>query len=234
MKNAEKKDILTRAVSTGVLTNSVFLFCVSLNFCIFAEKEKTQKNKHPCVKNWSKLVLNTGPSMLRNIIGPAFNTRIGSFFFLFCFWKILFFLQGERDFRKQKTKKTKNLDQFLTLDKAKIGPVFSSTANISLSLSISLSVSLSLFLRPVSLPLWERERAPERIGPGGRCTTENVQRFSWALKMEPLRQFCSDSSFKKVLCWSDGSAYCDQRPGSTLPSLTLIWMHVCICACTYT
>ena len=33
-----KKDILTRAVSTGVLTNSVFfLFCVSLNFACFAE-----------------------------------------------------------------------------------------------------------------------------------------------------------------------------------------------------
>ena len=40
MKNAEKKTgILTRAVSTGVLTNSVFLFFfgVSLNFACFAE-----------------------------------------------------------------------------------------------------------------------------------------------------------------------------------------------------
>ena len=38
MKNAQTKDILTRAVSTGVLTNSVFfLFCVSLNFAFFAE-----------------------------------------------------------------------------------------------------------------------------------------------------------------------------------------------------
>ena len=36
IKNAEKKDILTRAVSTGVLTNSA-LFCVSLNFAFFAE-----------------------------------------------------------------------------------------------------------------------------------------------------------------------------------------------------
>ena len=33
MKNAQKKDNLTRAVSTGVFTNRVFfLFCVSLNF----------------------------------------------------------------------------------------------------------------------------------------------------------------------------------------------------------
>ena len=39
MKNAEKKtDILTRTVSTGVFTNSVFfLFCVSFNFAFFAE-----------------------------------------------------------------------------------------------------------------------------------------------------------------------------------------------------
>ena len=38
MKNAEKTDILTRAVSTIVFTNSVFfLFCVSLNFAFLAE-----------------------------------------------------------------------------------------------------------------------------------------------------------------------------------------------------
>ena len=38
MKNAERKDTLTRAVSTIVFTNSVsFLFCVSLNFAFLAE-----------------------------------------------------------------------------------------------------------------------------------------------------------------------------------------------------
>ena len=57
MKNAEKKDTGTRAVSTGVLTNSVF-FCVSLNFAFFAEntikrgfsktKEKHKKQKSLC------------------------------------------------------------------------------------------------------------------------------------------------------------------------------------------
>ena len=72
--------------------------------------------------------------MLRNKIGPVFNARNGSLFFGFFFvffWKILFFLQGEWDFKKQKKNKTKkigpvfntgektaknNLDQFLTLD----------------------------------------------------------------------------------------------------------------------
>ena len=39
MKNAEKKDTLTRAVSTIVFTNSVcfFFLCVSVNFAFFAE-----------------------------------------------------------------------------------------------------------------------------------------------------------------------------------------------------
>ena len=47
--------------------------------------------------------------MLRNIIGPLFNFKNCVFllFFLACFSKILFFLQGERDFWKQKNKKKK-------------------------------------------------------------------------------------------------------------------------------
>ena len=53
IKNAEKKtDILTRTVSTGVFTNSVFfVFCVSFNFALFAENtikigvSAPQKNK---------------------------------------------------------------------------------------------------------------------------------------------------------------------------------------------
>ena len=55
MKNAQKKDILTRAVSTGVLTNSVFFsFCVSLKFAFFAKNtikigvsaKKKKEKKH--------------------------------------------------------------------------------------------------------------------------------------------------------------------------------------------
>ena len=45
--------------------------------------------------------------------------------FFACFSKILFFLQGEWDFKKKaKTKKK----QFLTYKKTKFGPVFNSTA----------------------------------------------------------------------------------------------------------
>ena len=102
---------------------SFFLFCVSLNFACFAEntikigvsaqkKKKQKKQKKPSVKNWSKLALKTGPSMLRNKIGPVFNARNGSFVLFVCFF-ILFFLQRERDFQKQKNKTNK-----------KLGPVF--------------------------------------------------------------------------------------------------------------
>ena len=67
--------------------------------------------------------------MLRNKIGPVFNARHGSFFVSFAFLlrKILFFLQGENEVFKNKKQK---MDQFLTLEKAKIGPVFNSTAYI--------------------------------------------------------------------------------------------------------
>ena len=69
----KKKDILTRAISTGVLTNKFFFFFLCFcKFCIFAEnttkigvsappppqrkKKHKKKNKNHCVKNWSKYV----------------------------------------------------------------------------------------------------------------------------------------------------------------------------------
>ena len=123
---------------------SFFLFCVSLNFACFAEntiqigvstkKKKTQKkNKKPSVKNWSKLALKTGPSMLRNKNGPVLNARNGSFVFVyFCLFleKASSFCRENEIFKNKKTKKRKNLDQFSTLEKAKIGPVFNSTTHI--------------------------------------------------------------------------------------------------------
>ena len=83
---------------------SFFLFCVSLNFAFFAEntikigvsappkkRKKHKKNKKPSVKNWSKLALKTGPSMLRNKIGPVLTLEMGHFF---CFFFLLFFLKN--------------------------------------------------------------------------------------------------------------------------------------------
>ena len=65
MKNAKKKtDILTRAVSTIVFTNSVFfLFCVSLNFAVFAENTiKIGVSAPPPKKKTKNLALKIGPS----------------------------------------------------------------------------------------------------------------------------------------------------------------------------
>ena len=117
---------------------TISVFCVSLNFACFAEnttkigfstQKKHKKNKKPSVKNWSKLALKTGPSMLRNKIGPVFNARNVVFFVNFSFFLKNPLLSAGR-MRFPKTKKTKKLDQFLTLEKAKIGPVFNSTAYI--------------------------------------------------------------------------------------------------------
>ena len=71
--------------------------------------------------------------MLRNKIGPVFNARNGSFFFGFFlafFEKSSSFCRENEIFKNTKKEKQKKLDQFLTLEKAKIGPVFNSTAYI--------------------------------------------------------------------------------------------------------
>ena len=68
IKNAEKKtDILTRTVSTGVFTNSVFFcFLCFFQFCIFAENTiKTgvsAPKKQKKLKKNKILKLKTGPS----------------------------------------------------------------------------------------------------------------------------------------------------------------------------
>ena len=98
---------------------SFFLFCVSLKFAFFAEntikigvsankkkKKKTKKNKKPSVKNWSKLALKTGPSMLRNKIGPVVNAKNVVFFVCFLlFLKNPLLSAGRMRFSKTKKKK---------------------------------------------------------------------------------------------------------------------------------
>ena len=91
------------------------------------KRKKTQKKTN--FKNWSKLALKTGPSMLRNKIGPVFNARNGSFVFVYFYLFLenpLFFCRENEIFKNKK----KSLDQFLTLEKAKFGPTFNSTAHI--------------------------------------------------------------------------------------------------------
>ena len=142
MKNAQKRTFwqeqLAQVCSQIV---SFFSFLCFFKFSIFCWKHyknrgfsKTWKNKKPSVKNWSKLALKTGPSMLRNKIGPVFNARnvvfFGFFFFFFFFEKSSSFCRDNEIFKNKKTKKTKKLDQLLTLEKANIGPAFNSTAYI--------------------------------------------------------------------------------------------------------
>ena len=71
--------------------------------------------------------------MLRNIIGPVFNFRNCVFFccfFLLVFQKSSSFCRENEIFKNKKAKKTKKLDQFLTLKRANLGPVFNFTAYI--------------------------------------------------------------------------------------------------------
>ena len=132
MKNAQKKDILTRAVSTGVLTNSVFFsFLCFFKFCMFCWKhnknwgfsqtKKTHKKnkKRPSVKNWSKLALKTGPSMLRNKIGPVLTLEMGLLFLFIFFLEKSSSFYRENEIFKTKNKKQKIWTSFLTLEKAK-------------------------------------------------------------------------------------------------------------------
>ena len=81
--------------------------------------------------------------MLRNKIGPVFNARNVVFFwflFLLFFEKSSSFCRENEIFKNKKTKQTKKLDQFLTLEKAKIGPVFNSTAYIYMYISINAKI----------------------------------------------------------------------------------------------
>ena len=59
--------------------------------------------------------------MLRNIIGPLFNFKNCVFFVVFfaCFSKILFFLQGERDFWKQTKQKQQKMGPLFNFKKGK-------------------------------------------------------------------------------------------------------------------
>ena len=99
--------------------------------------------------------------MLRNKIGPVLSATNGPFLFIsYCFCKILFYLQGERDFQKKMdqilTLEKAKLDQFLTLQRIYIyislSLAISLSVTLSLSLSLYLSISLSLSLS-LSLPL---------------------------------------------------------------------------------
>ena len=91
----------------------------------FEKKEKCQKRQKGWVKTWSKVESKLGPSMLRNIIGPSFDSKNGNVVLLFFFWRISFSLQKEEElWKKAKRGGKQNLDQVLTPKKAIFEPSF--------------------------------------------------------------------------------------------------------------
>ena len=65
--------------------------------------------------------------MLRNIIGPSFDSKMAmSVFFSFLFENLSLPAERRR-FLKSKRKQEDNLDQFLTQKRPEIGPMFDST-----------------------------------------------------------------------------------------------------------
>ena len=144
MKNAEKQkknDFLTRTVSTGVFTNSVFFIFVSLQILHFAKntikigvspppppkkKNKTKQKTKIYVKNWSKYNLKIGPSMLRNIIGPVLTYKIVFFgCVLLVFENHLLSAGRMRCYKKNKKNKTIKMDHFLTYKRQKLDQLLS-------------------------------------------------------------------------------------------------------------
>ena len=73
---------------------------------------KQKNKKKTSVKNWSKLALKTGPSMLRNKTGPVFNARNGSFLFLFSFLNNPLLSAGRMRFSKKTKRRQKKWTSF--------------------------------------------------------------------------------------------------------------------------
>ena len=106
-----KTNTLTRAVSTGVLTNSVFFLLVCLlNLCF-------------C---WTIKIVVSSPKIQKNIVLKMVQGCV--FFMGVIFWKSSSFCREDEIFKHDKTKTTKTIDQFLTQKRVKFGPAFSFTA----------------------------------------------------------------------------------------------------------
>ena len=80
-------------------------------------------------RNWSKSKLKIGPNMFRIEIGPIFNFE-NVFLLLFLFWGKVFSFCSENEIFKNRRKRNKNVDQFLILKRANVGPIFHFTAYI--------------------------------------------------------------------------------------------------------
>ena len=120
MKNAEKTDILTKVVSTVVFTNSVFVsFLCFFQFCIFAENTiKIGVSAPPPPKKKQKKKHN---SKVKKVVQVKVKKCVLFVVFFGLFFKNPLLSAGRTRFSK--TKKNKKLDHFLTIKRAKIGPL---------------------------------------------------------------------------------------------------------------
>ena len=124
------------SVSAVVFTSSVPNFLGWAKTCRFLlktlwkawfQRQKAKTCQKGWVKTWSKVESKLGPSMLRNIIRPSFDSKKRyclSFFLL----KSHSSCRKKKIFERKKNKE-ENLDQVLTPQKAIIGPSFDSTAS---------------------------------------------------------------------------------------------------------
>ena len=114
----------------------------------FSISQKGPKISKGWVKTWSKVGSKLGPSMLRNMIEPSFDSKNGKCCLLYFFSCLLTCHSPCRkkiSFEKQKRKEEENLDQALTPQKAIFGPNFDSTTYMYLALS-SFCFFCSVFL----------------------------------------------------------------------------------------
>ena len=136
------------------MCSQIVLFLCVFKFCmlcwkhfkiVISVKTKSQQMTNVHIKNWSKSKLKTGPSMLRNKIGPICNVE-NCVFCCFCFLGVFSsfcFLQGERDLQEKQNKK---LDQFLTSRRANIGPIFNFTTYINSWINVYTCVYIYIYI----------------------------------------------------------------------------------------
>ena len=147
-RKTDKKNQLAQLCSQIVFLN----FLGWHNFSFFGWKHYknsgfsifSNRSKYPKISRNVESKL--GPSMLRNKIGPSFDSKNGvfwAFFFGSFFFKSSFSLQKEEDFEKQKKKKNR-----------KIGPSFDSKKGYfwikfwlySIYMSLSLNIYIYIYI----------------------------------------------------------------------------------------
>ena len=141
--------------------------------------------------------------MLRNKIGPVSTLEMGLLFlfiFFFCLKNPLLSAGKTRFSKTKKTKIIKNLDQFLTLEKANIGPVFNSTAYIYICIYICISQSG----QPVWGPRFSKRNEPVRGPPERRFRAHRVWHFEKSISKEIVLTK-EPKNHKLVTSWSRSS-----------------------------